>query len=272
MKPAVRRRLKRLLGYAWLCTLGVALLVSALTTERKTREVEEYASLCDPFGYLQIAQDTRHAVSQSRLPDFSIESTHHRLLIDMMKARGVSSLYWEDLVAPLCYHYSPAADHIGVQYPPGAGLILAVFPQGKALHWLDRFVIGLFVATGLVMLIVAALRGTWASAGLLILALTIGLEILARIDNASFSINAMFAPLLLASLCLTLAVVVRTDSRIRIIKAWLLTFFAGFFFGFAILVRLQIAFLLPGMIVLLWPARLRNLFKSGLSGFLLGVL
>src|SRR6266850_3684123 len=138
-----------LLGCLWLCVLALSLGVSALTTERRAREVEEYAALCDPFGYLQIAQDTRQAAAAGRLPNFSIESNHARLLIEMMKSRAVPVSHWDDLVAPLCYHYSPRADHIGVQYPPGAGLMLAIFPQGEALHSLDRVVILLFAVTGL---------------------------------------------------------------------------------------------------------------------------
>src|SRR6185295_15706891 len=105
----------------------------------------------------------------------------------------------------------------------------------------DRLVIVLFVVTGLATLIVAAIRRTWLSAGPLVLALTLGLEMLARIDNASFSINAMFAPLLLASLCLSAAFVLRTDSLRSFYSAWLLTFLAGLFFGFAIVVRLQVS-------------------------------
>ena len=262
---------RRLLGYAWLCALGVALVFSALTTDRKARQVEEYACFCDPFGYLQIAQDTRQAVATHRLPDFSIESPHSRLLIDVMKSRGLSLRFWDDLVAPLCYHYSARADHIGVQYPPGAGLLLAVFPQGVALHRLDRLVIVLFVAIGLLMLVVAAVKQTWLSAGLLVLALIIGLEMLARIGNASFSVNAMFAPILLASLCWSATFYLRADRLKSFYVGWLLMFVAGLLFGFAILVRLQVAFMLPGLVMLFWPWRLRRWYQSALVSFLLGV-
>lgn len=60
-KTAAWKATGRALGYAWV--LGVALIVSATTTDRRARQVEEYASHCDPFGYLQIAQDTRQAVT-----------------------------------------------------------------------------------------------------------------------------------------------------------------------------------------------------------------
>ena len=262
----------RLLGYAWLCALGIALVCSALATDRRTRQVEEYASLCDPFGYLQTGQDVRKAAAAGRLPDFSIESPHNRLLIRMMQSRGLPLRFWDDLVAPLCHHYFPKADHIGVQYPPGTGFMLALFPEGEALHSLDRLAIGLFVATGLVLLVAAAAGRKWLSAGFAILALVLGLEMLSRIDNASFSINAMFAPLLLSSLCLCAAFVFSANRAKSTFVALLFTFFAGWLFGFAIFVRLQVAFLVPGVLVLLWPVRFRDWYKSGWPGFILGLL
>ena len=261
-----------MLGYAWLCALGTALVCSALSADRRTRQVEEYSWLCDPFGYLQIAQDVRQAVATRSLPDFSIESPHNRLLIDMMKSRGLPLRFWDDMVAPLCHHYFPKADHIGVQYPPGTGFMLALFPEGEALHSLDRLVIGLFVVVGLVLLVIAAMRRTWVAAGFVILALSLGLEMLARIDNASFSINAMFAPLLLSSLCLCAAFGLRADSPGLSYFVLLLTFLAGLLFGFAIFVRLQVAFLIPGMLVLLWPEHLRDWYKSSLAALVSGVL
>lgn len=258
-----------LLGYLWLVALAIALSVTALTTDRRSRQVEEYAAFCDPFGYLQIAQDTRQAATAHDLPNFSIENPHSRLLINLMKSRSVPTNQWDDLVAPLCYHYSPRADHMGVQYPPGAGLMLAAFSQGYALHSLNRVVIALFLVTGVVALSAGALKRSWLFSGSVVLALVIGLQMLARIDNASFSINAMFAPLLLCALSLSAAFFKREQKSFWL--AWLLTFVAGWFFGFAILVRLQIVFLLPGLLILIFPAGLRGLLKSGLVSFLLGV-
>src|SRR6185295_19778185 len=163
-----------LLGYLWLGVLGIALASAALSTDRRARQVEEYAAYCDPFGYLQIAQDTRRAVAARQLPDFSIESDHSRLLINLMKSRDVPIHYWDDLVAPLCYHYSPRADHLGVQYPPGTGLMLAMFPEGRALHQMNRLVIASFVMTGLAMLVLGAITRSWLFAGPTVLALVVG--------------------------------------------------------------------------------------------------
>jgi hypothetical protein len=52
MQPGRGEWGRRLLGYAWLCALAVALVFSAQTTDRYARQVEEFACFCDPFGYL----------------------------------------------------------------------------------------------------------------------------------------------------------------------------------------------------------------------------
>jgi hypothetical protein len=271
MKPEQGKLVRRWFGYVWLCLLGIALVVSGLSTDRRARQVEEYACFCDPYGYLQSAREIRQAAAARRLPDFSIDSPHSRLLIDMLNARGLPDDLWDELVAPLCHRYFPRTDRIGGQYPPGTGILLAFFPEGRALHGLDRVVIIILVGAGLALLLVAAVRQAWLSAGFLVFSLTVGLEMLARIDNASFSINAMFVPIVLSSLCLCMVFALLADSVKASYWASLAAAMAGLFFGFAILVRLQMAFLLPGLIALLWPASLRRWYKSGLAGFLLGV-
>ena len=261
----------RLLEITWFCALGVALVISALTTDRRARQVEENPSFCDPFGYLQMAQDIRQAAAAGKAPQFTLESPHTRLLIDLMQSQEVPLPVWDEMVAPLAYHYFPAADHVAVQYSPGAGLLLALFPEGRALHGLNRFVIAIFLAAGLIMLVVAAVKRLPVSAGFFILALILGLEILARIGNASFSINALLAPLLLSALCLAAAWAVQSKRPSAFPLTWFLTFLAGLLFGFAMLARLPVILLLPGVLLLLWPANLRSVLKSAWLPFCLGI-
>jgi hypothetical protein len=263
---------RRLPGYFWLCILAVALGFSAVNTDRKARQVEEYPFGSDPFCYLSIAQQIREATAERSLPAFTIESPHTRMLIELLRQQPKPVRYWGEMISPLAYHYFPRSDMVGVKCPPGAGLLLATFPQGKALHSLDRLVIGLFLATGLGILVLAGVKRAWLSAGFVLLALQLGFEILRRIDNASFSINAMFAPMLLAGLCLAAASGLRYRGIKSFWSVWVLRFIAGLLFGFAILVRLPIAFLMPGLVILLWPTKLRSWYKSTLVTFCLGVL
>ncbi len=268
MKPATKNLFVRLLEVAWLCALGVTLIFSALTTDRRARQVEENPSFCDPFGYLQTAQDIRHATAARTTPQFTVESRHTRLLVELMQSHHVPLPVWDEMVSPLACHYFPVADHVAVQYSPGAGLMLALFPEGRALHGLNRFVTIVFLLAGLVMLVVAAFKRRPLAAGLFIVALILGLEMLAQLDNASFSINALLVPLLLAGLCLTAAIAVQARS---FYLAWSLTLFAGLLFGFAILARVPVVLLLPGVLLLLWPASLRSWYKSAWVPFISGV-
>lgn len=262
-------RAVRLCGYAWLALLGAALCCSALMTDRRALQTEEYAFGCDSFGYLQSAQQIRRANLRS-WPHFELEAPHSRLLIEFMQSRNVPLGKWEEIVAPHAHHYFPKSDQIGVQYPPGTGLLLAIFPPGQALHRLDRLVISVFLATGLIALILAALRQAWFSAGLVTLALQFGLEILGRIGNASFSINAVLTPLLLTSVCLIWVLGPQKDRGPRRIVQSVGAFFGGLFFGFAVLVRLPVLLFFPGIVLLLWPSR--SWANTRLIAFALGLL
>jgi hypothetical protein len=270
-EPEEMKLLRRLLELIWLAALGIALVVSALSTDRKARQVEENPSFCDPFGYLQMANEIRQAAAGRTVPRFSLETPHTRLLVELMHLHQLPVPLWDEMVAPLAFHYFPEADHVAVQYPPGAGLLLSLFPEGRALHGLNRVVVLIFLIAGLVMLVVAAIKRLPLAAGLFVLALTLGFEIIAQLYNASFSMNSLLAPLLLSGLCLSAAWALNTDKGKGLYLAWLLTLLAGFFFGFAILARIPVVLLLPGVMLLLWPVSLRALLRSAWVPFLLGV-
>jgi hypothetical protein len=262
---------ERLLGYLWLCALGGALLLSAQQAYQRSLGVEEYAFACDPFGYLRMAKEVRQAVSKLELPQFHLESTHTRLLIDLMQSQHLPPALWEEMVAPHAHHYFPRAGSVGVQYPPGTGLMLALFPEGRAVDGLNRATIALFLVIGILVLILAGARQAWLSAGFVTLALHLGLGILGRIGTASFSINAVVPLLLLAFVCVCAALGLRSEPG-RGRAPWVAALLGGCFLGFAILVRLPVIFLLPGLLLLLWPASWRPSIRDLLTPFGLGVI
>src|SRR5262245_7454674 len=156
------------------------------------------------------------------------------------------------MVAPHAHHYFPRAGSVGVQYPPGTALMLALFPEGQAVAGLNRATIALFLVTGFLLLILAGRHQAWLSAGFVTLALHLGLLILGRVGTDSFSINAALAPLLLGFLCVFAALGLRSKpggDRV----AWIAAFAGGCLLGFAILIRLPTIFLVPGFLLLLWP-------------------
>ena len=134
--------IKKFLPYIWLVLPLVTLVLAAQTAQRKSLNAEEYAYACDQFGYLRMAKEIRHAVSQRKAPEFKIESDQTRQLIEFMKSNHVPLPKWEEVVGPHAHHYFPASDAVGVQYPPGTGLTLAIFPEDRAIYDLNRVVGG----------------------------------------------------------------------------------------------------------------------------------
>jgi hypothetical protein len=233
-------------------------------------QIQEYAFGCDPFGYLRMAQVFREAAARGELPDYRLETPHTRLLIEFMQVRGIPHSAWGEVVAPHAHHYFPVAGHVAVQYPPGTGLLLALFPRGDAVHGLNRLVICAFMAVVLLTLIVAGRLRAWASAGCVIFALQFGLRILADMDATSYSINAMLVPILLSLAFVFLALVARSIAEKPRIS-WALAFLGGACFGFAVLVRLPVLFLFPGVLILLLGTSLRTVINPPVIAFALGV-
>jgi hypothetical protein len=267
----LRRRSVQLLGYLWLVALAGALLLAAQHAYQRSLRVEEYAFACDPFGYLRMAREVRQAASRFELPQFHLESSQTRLLIDLMQSQQVPLGLWEEMVAPHAHHYFPQADSVGVQYPPGTASMLALFPEGHAVDGLNRATITLLLITGFLLLIFAGVRQAWFSAGFVTLALYLGLVMVGKIGTDSFSINAVLTPLLLGFLCVFAALRLQSTPGWHR-AAWITAFIGGCWLGFAILIRLPVLFLIPGLLTLLWPQSWRPSIRDVLIPFGLGVM
>jgi hypothetical protein len=223
-----------------------------------------------------MAREIRHAAAKLELPKFQIESPQIRLLVNLMRSRNVPLPLWDEMVAPHAHHYFPKADSVGVQYPPGAGLALAIFPEGEAVHRLNLAVTGVLLTSGILGLALAGAYRAWISAGCLTLGIELGLEILGRIQGASFSVNAVIAPLLMASVGAYAVLALEAEAR----AAWAVpvaAFLAGVFLGGAVLTRVAVVLLVPGFLVLLWSepwlkSLCSRLFPFGLGVTLAGVL
>jgi len=268
--PFRRIPLSQVATFFWIVLLGFTFLLSIHTAYHRSLPTEEYAHACDSFGYLRMAKEIRRAAEHVRYPDFKLESRQTRLLINLMESRKVPLVDWEELVAPHAHHYFPEAGSVGVQYPPGTGLILALFPEGKAVYGLNRLVLISFVLTGLAALALAAWRQAWTSAGLVVLALVLGLEVIGRIGSLSFSINAAFVPMLLSCLLVLAALALQLKDRSG--AAWLSAFGAGLFLGVATLIRLPAVLFVPGLLIMIWPKPWRAAFPSLPVALMLGLI
>jgi len=241
----------KILPYVCLLVALSGILLAAQVAYRKSLITEEYAYACDPFGYLRMAKEIRSAVVQRRAPSFKLESEQTRSLIEFMKSKDVPLPQWEEMVGPHAHHYFPRSDTVAVQYPPGTGLTLAVFPEGQAIFDLNRLVLMVLAMTGIAAILIAAWKRAWISAALVMLGIVTGLLILARVGSVSFSINATLIPLLVSELLMLAALGIRTSGRTRL--SWAIALAGGAALGLAVFVRITTALMLPGLLLLVWP-------------------
>jgi hypothetical protein len=262
-------KLPRIIVYLWIALLAFSFYISARTSYRQALGTEEFAYACDAFGYLGMAKQIRHGFENGVWPEFKLESPQTRLLIDFMQQNKVAAPRWEEVVAPHAHHYFPQSNYVGVQYPPGTGLVLAMFPQGEAIYRMNRLVVFLFIFAGVMVLAIAAWKRAWASVGLVVLALSLGLMVLARLGALSFSMNAVLVPIVLTCVVSLLALRFTAADRDRL--ALLCALFAGFSLGVATMIRLPSFLLSAGFLVLLWPGFRNFRIKSLPVAFALGV-
>lgn len=230
---------------------------------------EEFAYACDSFGYLRMAKQIRHAYEHGTWPEFKLESPQTRLLINFMLQTNVPVTRWDEAIAPHAHHYTPESGYVIDQYPPGTGLVLAMFPQGEAVYRLNRLVVWVFIVTGVVVLGVAAWKRAWRSIGLVVLALTVGLTVMARLGALSFSMNAVLVPIFFT--CVFTLVALRFKTADRHGFALLCSLLAGMSLGLATMIRLPSFLLSFGFLVLLWPGFREFRIKSLPVVFALGV-
>ena len=259
----------RITIYLWIALLAFSFYISARSAYRQALGTEEFAYACDSFGYLRMAKQIRHAYEHAVWPEFKLESAQTRLLIDFMQQNKVAEPRWSEVVAPHAHHYFPQSNYVGVQYPPGTGLVLAMFPQGEAIYRLNRLVVISFICAAVMALAIAAWKQAWASIGLVVLALSLGLMVLARLGALSFSINAVLVPIILTCVFCLLALRFKTAGRDRLALSCALL--AGLALGFATMIRLPSSFLAAGFLVLLWPGFRNFRIRSLPVAFALGV-
>ena len=262
-------KLPRIIVYLWIALLAFCFYIAARSSYRQSLNTEEFAYACDSFGYLRMAKEIRHGVEHGVWPEFKLESPQTRLLIDFMQENKVALPRWDEVIAPHAHHYMPQSGSVGVQYPPGTGLVLALFPQGEAVYRLNRIVEFVFIVAGVVALVIATWKRAGASIGVVVLSLSLGFMVLGRLGALSFSMNAVLVPILLTTVFSLLALGLQTSARNRL--ALLFALLAGLSLGFATMIRLPSFLLSAGFLVLLWPGFRNFRIKSLPVVFALGV-
>lgn len=182
--------------------VGVLTIAIGLLIGCTWRQADLFAIGCDAFGYARQAQLFRDKGLLRGL-DTRIDVEEARFLIGVAKTITPDSTQYSEAIAPHCHHYSARVDRIILQYPPGTGLILSIFPENVSLGL--AFILAMTLIAGVFTL--AMLRGRPASSGLAVgcAALTLIEITLARpaaLDSASAAMSVALIPL-----CAFLAIV-----------------------------------------------------------------
>lgn len=247
----------------WYGLLAMAMLVSSWYALAQAYRIEEFPQAVDSFGYQHMAEAVREARAAGTQPAYTFDDPRARELVAALKASNVPMEKWQTFVAPQAFHYHPATDAFIIQYPPGVGLAMSLFERGKALWPLNVLQIGAIVGLGLAGLVVTVRRRQLGTAGVVALATTFALGLIGT--SVSYSIDMIAA---LLPLSVTLAVLANGSKRTWL--AVLLAGLAGACFGYGVLCRIALVFLLPGMMALLWPMA-RRAWMTHVVPFLAGV-
>ncbi|MEO5667316.1 MAG: hypothetical protein ABIR96_04580 [Bdellovibrionota bacterium] len=214
---------------------------------------------CDSFGYMRLAQILREAVSSGHAPDYTI----HHPQIDALRTAFAASSFpvaeWSEALAPQAHHDNPARGTIGIQYPPGTGLVLAPFsPERAPVRYSQSLVILLFLF-GAGVLLIFYRRGKTEAALPLVFAAASTMILCDTVKHYSYSIQASI-PFLIVGLVLL--------ARSRDSKKARDVIVAAFALSLACLCRLPIVFHFVGWFLLAAPS-LRWIF-AGAFGVIFG--
>jgi hypothetical protein len=220
----------------------------------------------DDFCYLRQA----HLFQQHWLGglDTNVDGDDDRYLSTKMKELNLPS--WKSPTTPICHTFMPATNRLVMQYPPGTGFVMALFPEGHQ-------VIALFVSATVVIFGFGLLAIVYAATtfSILLTAAFADLAVYLMINpvKASYSMAPTMVVCALVGF-LTARLFVKAPQRHRIF----LTMLVGFLIGIAVNFRLANLFLSAGYFLFFGLAFLRSpkwqtFLQGGLFGaaFLAGV-
>jgi hypothetical protein len=241
-------------------SLLLFLLTSAAYVGFKWDARQHLADGCDSFGYLRLAQVVRHGWSIGEWPQYVVRDTQTVELVKAIESSGEFLFNdWYQAIAPHAHFYQPAVQAIGIQYPPGAGLVLALFPEASSVRLLNQTLVVVFLFFGLWML--------WRARhddGLLVRRVPLLVAVAATFilcdtsKHYSYSIQTSMLPLILSLLALMRARFFESNRNALVV-------FAAASFAFAALCRIPILFHGVGCLLLCPKAyRLKFLVALGL--------
>lgn len=180
------------------------------------------------------------------------------------KMKELNLVRWSDPIKPPCHTFMPATKKWVIQYPPGTGFVMALFPQGHQ-------VVPLFVSATVAIFGLGLLAIVYATTTLSILLTAtfadLAVYLMINPSKASYSMAPTMVVCALAGF-LTARLFVKAPQRHRIF----LTMLVGFLIGIAVNFRLANLFLSAGYFLFFGIAFLRSRnFETALRGGLFGM-
>lgn len=159
-------------------------------------QADLFAAGCNSFGYARQAELFRHEGLLKGL-DTRVDAQEAQFLVDVAKTITADSRRWSEAVAPHCHHYNAAVDRVILEYPPGTGLILSIFPENVSLAF--AFIIGMsLVGAVFVGVLAARAPNAWSLAAALACYALILVTVVhqpRRFNSASVPISIALIPL-----------------------------------------------------------------------------
>ena len=232
-----------------------------------------YAYGCDSFGYARQAQLFRERGLIKGL-DTRISDPDAQRLIDVARSVSGNTDDWRELVAPLCHHYKEGVNAVVLQYPPGTGLMLAMFNEPFSL----RGLLLLSMALAAIAVCMPIVAGNWSTPVLTSGALLYGLIAWTVKQPDAFASYSIIASIGLASLAATLLYLYQTVVLPARGQRQLVSIALGACCAMLVAVRLPNAFIVCGVAFVvmfgdgrLYPGQLRETWQR-VWPFALGLL
>lgn len=156
-------------------------------------QVDLYAFGCDAFGYARQAELFR-TEGLPRGLDTRIDAPEARFLIAAAQSITSDSAEWSEAVAPHCHHYNSATGRIILEYPPGTGLILSIFPETVSFGL--AFLLGMALVSAVFVAAVVTYRpNNWGLAGAFATLALIEVTTTNALASASLPVSIALIPL-----------------------------------------------------------------------------
>ena len=150
---------------------------------------------CDSFGYARQAELIRDKGPIGGL-DTKFDNQEARQLVRVARSVHADSSNWSEAIAPHCHHYEKATGQVILQYPPGTGMVLALFPESLALAYV--FIIGMALVAAAYAMHFARHRAAWPATVLAVVALCLLAWTMAQnmaLTSASIPVTVSIVPL-----------------------------------------------------------------------------